>query len=346
METRKIEAAYYCGVDMHSRTSYICILNQTGEIEYKRNINNNFQTFKQNIAPFLPQVAIGCESTYNYYWLADGCAQAGFRFYLGHALYMKAISGHKRKSDPLDAETIANLLRTSYFPEAYAYPEEMRPTRDLLRRRHRLVRLRAEAYTHIQLVCHQYGITDIATAEIRDKEIRALLTERFRTEDIRSNITTDLDMIEVLNPMITGLEEQILKQARHHRHLDYALLQTVPGVGQMIALNLIYEIHDIGRFKTVQRFSSYCRVVRCERTSNGKRKGARNQKIGNPYLKWSMSQIIMNGRKIESIGKYVQRLESKYGIRRARAQMAHEFAVAIYYMLKRGEPFDEEKFLR
>jgi len=346
METRKIEAAYYCGVDMHSKTSYFCVLNRTGEIEYKRNIKNNFQTFKQNIAPFLPDVAIGCESTYNYYWLADGCAQAGLRFYLGHALYMKAIAGHKRKSDPLDAETIANLLRTSYFPEAYPYPKEMRPTRDLLRRRHRLVRLRAEAYTHIQLVCHQYGVIDVATPEIRDEETCQLFLERFRTDDIRTNIMTDLDMIKVLNPMVAGLEDQIEKQARHHRHLYYTLLQTVPGVGRMIGLNLIYEIHDISRFKTVQRFSSYCRVVRCERSSNGKSKGSRNQKIGNPYLKWSMSQIIMNGRKRESIGKYAQRLESKYGIRRARAQLAHEYAVAIYYMLKRSEPFNEERFLR
>jgi len=345
METRKIEAAYYCGVDMHSRTSYICILNRSGEIEYKRNIKNNFQTFKQNIAPFLPDIAIGCESTYNYYWLADGCAQCGLRFYLGHALYMKAISGHKRKSDPLDAETIANLLRTSYFPEAYAYPKEMRVTRDLLRRRHRLVRLRAEAYTHIQLVCHQYGVTDVAAAEIRDEKTCELFLSRFRTDDIRTNIMTDLDMIQTLNPMIAGLEKRILKQARHHRHLDYALLQTVPGVGQILGLNVIYEIHDISRFKTVQRFSSYCRVVRCERSSNGKSKEGRNQKIGNPYLKWSMSQMIMNGRKIESIGKYAQRLESKYGIRRARAQLAHEYAVAIYYILKRQEPFDEARFL-
>ena len=345
MKTRKIEAAYYCGVDLHSRTNYICILNRSGEIEYKRNIKNNFQTFKQNLLPFLPDVAIGCESTYNYYWLADGCAQSGLRFYLGHALYMKAISGHKRKSDPLDAETIANLLRTSYFPEAYPYPKEMRPTRDLLRRRHRLVRLRSEAYTHIQLVCHQYGVTDVGTPEIRDKETRSVFLNRFSAEEIRTNIQTDLDMIEMLNPVIRSLEDQILKQARYHRHLDYALLQTVPGVGQMIALNLIYEIQDIGRFKTVQRFSSYCRVVTCERSSNGKSKGSRNQKIGNPYLKWGLSQIIINGQKIDAIGKYARRLESRYGLRRARAQLAHEFAVAIYYMLKHGEPFDQERFL-
>lgn len=241
--------------------------------------------------------------------------------------------------------TIANLLRTNYFSEAYPYPKEMRPTRDLLRRRHRLMRLRAEAHTHIQLVCHQYAITNIATPEIRDKETRHLLTSCFHPDDIRFNIEADMEMIDVLTPKINRLEKQILKQARHHRHLYYALLQTMPGVGPIIALNVIYEMHDIKRFKTAQKYSSYCRVVKCERSSNGKNKGSKNHKIGNSYLKWATSQIIIAAQKNEALAKYAQRLESKYGIRRTRAQLAHEFAVAIYYMLKRGEPFDLERFL-
>lgn len=149
METRTIDATYYGGVDMPAKTSYFYILNRVGDIEFKRNLENNFKIVKEFLQPFLPDLAAGCESTYNYYWLLDGCREAGIRFYLGHALYMKAISGNKKKNDPLDALTIANLLQTSYFPEAYPYPPEMRATRDLLRRRHRLVRSRAEAYTHM-----------------------------------------------------------------------------------------------------------------------------------------------------------------------------------------------------
>ena len=346
METRKIIAEYYYGVDLHAKKNYICVLNKDGDVMLKHNIKNNFQTFKQNIRHFLPNLAIGCESTYNYYWLADGCHKQGLRFHLGHAFYMKAISGHKKKNDPLDAETIANLLRTSFFPEAFPYPEEMRATRDLLRRRHRLVRLRAEAYTHIQLVCHQYAITDVSGADVRNKDARQLLLGRFLTGDVRTNIVTDVQLIELLDPIIDELEQNILKQAKHHNYRDYALLLSTPGIGTMIALNILYEIHDIKRFKTVQKFSSYCRVVKCDRSSAGKRKGFKNQKIGNPYLKWAMSEIIVNAQTNEEIKKYANKLESKYGRRRARAQSAHKFAVAIYFMLKNSEPFDLERFLK
>ncbi len=69
------------------------------------------------------------------------------------------------------------------------------------------------------------------------------------------------------------------------------MLLTIPGVGDMIALNTLYEAHDIGRFRKVQDYSSYCRVVKCQRSSAGKSTGHKNQEIGNPYLKWAYGQM-------------------------------------------------------
>jgi len=214
MDTQKIEAQYYCGVEMHARSSYICVVNRVGDIELRRNIPNAFKIFKDFMRCFVPaDLAVGCESTYNYYWLLDGCREAGMGFYLGHALYMKAITGHKKKHDPLDAETIANLMRTNYFPEAYPYPREMRPTRDLLRRRHWLVRIRAGAYAHIQLVFQQYGIRDVGAADVKNKSTRRFLIERFSEPDICQSIKTDLDVIDAMSPFIDDLEKRIEGQA-------------------------------------------------------------------------------------------------------------------------------------
>jgi len=74
--------------------------------------------------------------------------------------------------------------------------------------------------------------------------------------------------------------------------------------------------------------------------------GRKNQKIGNPYLKWAFSTVIINGQSSEHIGKYMVRLESKHGRAKARARIAHKFCKAVYYMLKNGQPFDEKKFLQ
>lgn len=347
MKYRQIQAAYYCGADMHARSTYICILDPAGHTLLQGNLPNNFDKFKQTITPFLPHVAVGVESTYNYYWLADGCKEAGIPFYLGHALYMKAISGHKNKNDRLDAQTIANLLRTNYFPEAYPYPKQMRATRDLLRRRHRLVRLRAEAFGHIQLVCHQHEVLDVNTLLVKDRHHRGELISRFEQADTRKNIETDIALIESLDPLIAELEVQIRSQARYHNRRDFNSLMTIPGVGEILAFVILYETHDISRFGSVQEYSSYCRVVKCQRTSAGKAKGDAYLKMGNPYLKWAYGQIILSAqRHSEAIGKYYQRFVSKYGKGRAKSIMGHKFAIAVYYMLKNGQSFDEKRFIQ
>ena len=85
---------------------------------------------------------------------------------------MKAIHGGKKKNDRLDSRMLAELMRCNLFPMAYAYPQEMRATRDLLRRRHRFVALRAECYTHIQNTFSQQAILDPLSDQVKKKTSR------------------------------------------------------------------------------------------------------------------------------------------------------------------------------
>jgi transposase len=321
-------------------------MDNTGQIFLNQNFQNSYTRFNDIIKPFKNNIAVGCESTYTYYWLADGCKQANIPFYLGHALYMKAISGNKQKHDPLDATTIANLLRTSYFPEAYPYPKEMRPTRDLLRRRHRLVSIRAEAYSHIRMTAHQYAIDDLKGQHLKTSAARKNAIILFSEHGIENLIASDLDVISSLDPLIDKIEKEIRVSAINHDPKDFALLQTVPGIGMMLSLVILYETHDINRFPRHQHYASYCRVVKCDRTSSKKKVDRKNQKMGNPYLKWAFSAIIVNGQSFEPIQKYVQKLESRHGRAKARARIAHKFCKAVYYMLKNGQAFDDKKFLQ
>ena len=345
MHFQTIKSEFYCGVDAHSRKSHVCIMDNAGKILAQKNIQNNFQTFKEFLNPFLPDVSVGCESTYTYYWISDGCKKNNIPFYLGHALYMKAISGDKIKNDPLNAKTIADLMRTNFLPEAYPYPEKMRPTRDLLRRRHRLVHLRAEAITHIQLISHQNAIEGIDGALIKDREQWDEIARIFKEYNMASTIQTDLDVINSLTPVIKSVEKEIRDNAIYHNPKDFLILKTAPGIGEILGLIILYETHNIGRFPRHQNYASYSRVVRCEQISNGKVTGRKHNKMGNPYLKWAFNAMIIPARKSsESISKYYQRLESRYGKPRAKARLAHKFCKAVYYMLKNKAPFNEKKF--
>jgi transposase len=84
------------------------------------------------------------------------------------------------------------------------------------------------------------------------------------------------------------LEHYIEKTARGHDPVSLALLRTIPGVGTILALVMLYEIKDITHFPQVQEFVFYCRLVKSPRESNGKRQGTSGKKIGNAHLRASV----------------------------------------------------------
>ena len=137
--------SFYCGVDLHARTMHVCVVDVDGITREHVNLPCDPGRFLKLIAPYRERLVVSCECLFAWYWLADLCREQGIVFVLGHALYMRAIHGGKTKNDKIDSEKIARLLRGGMLPQAYVYPKEMRATRDLLRRRMKLVRLRGQA---------------------------------------------------------------------------------------------------------------------------------------------------------------------------------------------------------
>ena len=123
--------AFYCGIDLHARWMYLCILDPQGEILFHRNLRACPEAFLKAVEPYRQDLVVAFECMFTWYWLADLCAQQGIEFVLGHALYMKAIHGGKAKNDKIDSHKIAVLLRGGMIPVAYLYPPQMRSTRDL-----------------------------------------------------------------------------------------------------------------------------------------------------------------------------------------------------------------------
>jgi transposase len=346
MEFAKVSTQYVCGVDLHSTKMYICVMDKEGNIQLHRNMPNDFKLFNNLIDKYKNSLSVGVESMHSYYWLADACKENKIPFYLGHAYYMKAIHGGKKKNDKIDSKKIADLMRSNHLPVGYVYPKEMRSTRDLLRRRTRFMKIRAEAYAHIQTIFRQHCM-NISPKDVKNKKNRRELINRFDDVYLQRNIELNLDLIDFFDPKLNKIEREIRAKAKEYDRTTHNLLLTVPGVGDMMSLVILYEIGDINRFASAQKFSSYCRLVKCERESGGKRYKGGNQKIGNPYLKWAIGEIIIHApRTSPVIDKYYQHLISKNGKKKAKAIMNHKFGVAIYYMLKNKQGFNEQRFIQ
>lgn len=338
---------YFCGGDMHAKTTYFVVMNRSGNVVLKANLPNRFDRFNDFIKPFIGNIVVGIESNFNYPWIFDGCSENNIPFLLGHAPYIRAIAANKKKNDHLDAHTLANLMRTNFFPVGYPFPKDDRSVRDLLRRRHFFVHQRSGLITNSKLTLYQQGFCDYKASVFKNKQEREAISQLVQQPDTRLNLDTNIKVMSFLDEVIDYLEETILQRVRHRHMKPFALLQTIPGVGEMNALIIIYETAHISRFKSHQNYASYCRVVKPERMSNGIYKKGGNPKMGNPYLKWAFGQILHNARmSSEQIDNLYLKLERKSGKKKARAVMAHKFNTAAFFILKNEKPFDLDKFLK
>ncbi len=334
---------FYCGIDLHTRKMYLCVLDREGNKRLHRNMRAKPDDFLRAVKPFRDGLVVGVECMFTWYWLADLCLDENIKFILGHALYMKAIHGGKKKDDKIDSEKIARLMRGGTFPLSYVYPREMRATRDLLRRRTFLMRRRSELLAHVQLVNQQYN-HDPFEKMLQFASNRDVL-DRFELDSARQNVQADLQMIGHYDQLLKQLESNLLRQAKLQDPQACSLLRTIPGVGKILSLVLLYEIHIIDRFASVGDLLSYARLVTPKQTSDGKATGHSGAKIGNPPLKWAFSEaVLMMMRHCENAQQFVARKEKKYGKGRAMTMLSRKIARAVYQMLKRKEAFDAMKF--
>lgn len=281
------------------------------------------------------------ESTFNWYWLVDGLMDAGHRAHLTNTWAVKQWEGLKHTDDRHDARWLAHLLALGILPEGYIYPRQERAVRDLLRRRAFLVRKRTSFLLSMR------GAFECRTGlRTRSRDVK-----RWTEADVEAylddpaavlGITCLLEPLKVVTAQIQTIEKEVLTRARLRD--EFAPLQTVWGVGKVLALTIMYEVGDIARFSKVGNFASYCRLVKTARLSAGKSKGTGNRRNGNPYLSWAFSEAAHFAvRHHEVASRYFQRKRSKTNGIVAIRTVAHKLARASYYVVRDQVDFDPVK---
>ena len=336
----------YCGLDLHARSMYVCLVNQAGDILLHRHMKAAPDPFLKAVAPYRDGLVVAVECRFTWYWLADLCADEGIPCVLGQALSMNAIPGGTATHDTIDAHKIAALRRGGMLPQADVYPAQMRATRDLLRRRTHLMRKRAALLSHVQPTNSQYNLSEIGQ-KIAYKAHRTGVAERFADPAVQTTMEVDLSLITSSDELLQDLERSLLQTAKHPDAQTLYRRQTVPGMGKILSLVLLYEIHRLDRFPSVQDFASYCRLVKGRKESGGKRLGTSGKKIGNAPLTWAFSEAATLFLRHTPQGqKLLARLENKHDKGKALSILAHQLGRAVYVMLKRKVAFALEMFLQ
>lgn len=333
----------YAGIDLHSNNNVVVVVDKEDKVLYRKRLRNELDTVLAALSPFEKKLrGVVVESTYNWYWLVDGLMDQGYRLHLANTGAIQQYSGLKYADDASDAHWLATLLRLGILPEGHIYPKEQRPVRDLMRKRIYLVRQRSSNIVSIKnLFARNTGRTLSADGVkgLTDEEADGMLAH----PDLALPVKSSLAVMRCLTQEIRTLEKTALERMRLRD--AFKVLKTVPGIGNILALTIMLETGDIGRFPTVGDFASYVRCVGSQYVSNGKKKGKGNTKNGNAHLAWAFAEAATFAKRYDkAIERYYQRkcARSKH-VMVAKKAVAHKLARACYHMLRDQSAFDVKR---
>ena len=336
----------YAGSDLHSNNNMIGLIDEQGRRVFRRRIPNDREMVREVLSPYKGDiVGIAVESTYNWYWLVDTWMDEGYKVHLANPSAIQQYNGLKHADDKHDAFWLAEMLRLGILPEGYIYPKQERPIRDLLRKRGHLMRLRTSLVVSLQnILSRNLG------RKMKVNEVKGLQEDRVTpllegSEDLAMAGRISKETIDFLTHQIDQIERRIEKTVRVKE--AYRFLQTLPGVGKILALTIMLETGPISRFETVGDYVSYCRKVPSRWMSNGKWKGSGNTKNGNRYLAWAYAEASDFARRYYPEPRaYYQRKRQQTNAVVAHSALSHKLARAAYYVMRDQVPFDSEKLFR
>ena len=304
------------GIDLHKHTLVIGTVDSAGRVlKQKRMPTRRIELLAYLDSMRGPHRAV-VEATGSWYWVADLFARSGIDLKLAHAKQLKAISAAKVKTDAIDSLTLAQLLRADLIPEAHMLDAELRPYRDLMRTRQRLVQRRTACKNTISSLLEQYNQPSVGKLPPLPHLDASLYEEQ----------------IELLTKQIKEIE-QLLQQVLLSVPAVQRLLY-IPGLGRKSAFTIFLEVGDIARFPSARHFFSYCRLVPGAKNSGGKQRHKRSRE-GNPYLKNAFRNVGIRAVQNEPVIKaWYQKKVRKKGKPIAQALVAKEIARIVYHVLR------------
>jgi transposase len=330
----------YCGIDLHSNNHVLCVIDDKDHRLLETKLDNDVLRTIEVLSPYQKQLkAVAIESTFNWYWLADGLMEAGFQVELVNTAKVVQYSGLKRTNDRYDAFHLAHLMRLDILPTGYIYPKAERGLRDLLRKRIQLVQDRTRHLLRFQSQVQMHTGKSVPASRIKTQKYPLPV---IGDSNVQLALQSQLLLIRALSAQIKQLEKSILSQVEPVASFEW--LKTVPGIGDILAEAILLETGEITRFKGPGNFASYCRCVDSRRESNGKKKGENNRKNGNRYLAWAFIEAANFAVRYSDKAKrfYLKKEKATNSII-ARKALAHKLARSCYWVMRNQEAFNQDR---
>jgi transposase len=332
---------YYVGIDHHKKSNAITVMDQDGTIIKRITLSNDKNTLDRFFNSIPGPCSVVFESSRDWSVLYDNLEDIAEEIHLANPYKTRIIAEAKIKTDKIDSEILAHLLRSKMIPKAHIPSKIVRRVRYLLRQRLFFVRLRTMVKNRIHHLVDRNHLGATVTASFTDlfgKKGMVFLKEAPLPDSERKLLDEQLSLLEELNRLVKEDDRRIRKLFdKDHR---VTLVATVPGLGHLLSALVVYEIDTIDRFLSPKKLHSYAGLVPSTYASGEKSYHGRLTKAGNRYLRWAMVEAVGPAiSKDPGLRRYFHQIRVRNGVNAAKIAVARRLLTIVYRILKEQRPY-------
>jgi len=330
----------YIGLDVHKEFCQACVIDESGRALSNERFSSTSEELDRCLDRFQDAKFV-LESTGIWEFIYEGIEKRGFEAVLAHPLKVRAIAEARVKTDKVDAETLAQLLRADLIPRSWIPPKDIRDLRQLVRQRAYLVRDAARFKNRIHAEILRRGVR-------RPEDLKTPFAQRsirwMRSLGIPT-VTSCLNCLENVQAQIEEINIQL--RLEFDRRPDAKLLATTPGIGFYGALLILAEVDDVHRFHHPEKLCAYAGLVPTVSQSASSVKYGSISKDGSAYLRWILTESVHVHTRYDpssQLSRFHERIAKRRGKRVATVATSRKLLRIIYWMLVRHEPFHSHGF--
>jgi transposase len=281
------------------------------------------------------------EAGYGWGPIYDWIGEVADEVLLAHPLKVRAIADARIKTDKVDSEMLAHLLRADLIPEAYAPSKEARAIKRVLRQRMFLVRLQTMVKNRVWALLWQHGIEPPPVSDLFGKKgLRWLREETELPEPDGRLLREEVGLAETLKQKIRFTESLIAELAEEDEAVGW--LRSLPGIGEFFSVLIRHEVGEMERFPSPKKFASYTGLVPSTYASGKRITHGRLTKEGNKWLRWAFIEAVSPAIRCSPyLRGYYMRIRTRRGTKDARTATARKLAELAWTVCTQKRPYVE-----
>jgi transposase len=335
----------YVGVDAHKAHSQMTVMDHTGKILKRRRVASSREGVLEALEPHRadggqPMKAV-LEAGYGWGPIYDWIGEVADEVILAHPLKVRAIAEARIKTDKLDSEMLAHLLRADLIPEAYAPSKETRATKRVLRQRMFLVRLQTMVKNRVWALLWQHGTEPPPVSDLFGKKGLTWLREETELPEPDGRLLREeVGLAETLKQKIRSTESLIAELAERDEAVGW--LRSLPGIGEFFSVLIRHEVGEMERFPSPKKFASYTGLVPSTYASGKRLTHGRLTKEGNKWLRWAFIEAVSPAIRCSPyLRGYYMRIRTRRGTKDARTATARKLAELAWTVCTQKRPYVE-----